>query len=139
MSKRSVLENVKSLFKAGQDILNSFKSNVCISNRNFSTWSNAWCNNWINGILYTKTSKSTECVISKDKLSPLKLNEDFANEIRNDEENINNKIFRGYFGVSASTILRKKKYLKSIRLKILKYKSSYLLNKWIKICCYQKR
>ena len=41
-------------------------------------------------------SKSTECVISKDKLSPLKLNEDFANEIRNDEENINNKIFRGY-------------------------------------------
>ena len=74
-------------------------------------------------------SKSTICVISKDKLSPLKLNEDFANEIRNDEENINNKIFRGYFGVSASTILRKKKYLKSIRLKILKYKSSYLLNK----------
>ena len=41
-------------------------------------------------------SKSTICVISKDKLSPLKLNEDFANEIRNDEENINNKIFRGY-------------------------------------------
>lgn len=41
-------------------------------------------------------SKSTECVISKDKLSPLKLNEDFANGIRNDEENLNNKIFRGY-------------------------------------------
>ena len=73
-------------------------------------------------------SKSMECVISKDKLSPLKLNEDFANEIRNDEENINNKIFRGYLEYQHPPFFAKK-YLRPIRSKILKYKSSYLLNK----------
>ena len=41
-------------------------------------------------------SKSAKYIISKHKLYPFKSNETFANEIRGDEENINNKIFREY-------------------------------------------
>ena len=35
--------------------------------------------------------------ISKQEIFPFKLREIFVNEIRNDEENINNEIFKEYF------------------------------------------
>ena len=35
--------------------------------------------------------------ISKQEIFPFKLHEIFVNEIRNDEENINNEIFKEYF------------------------------------------
>ena len=41
------------------------------------------------------------------KISPFKINENFVNKIRAHEENINNAIFREYFGYQNSSLLAK--------------------------------
>ena len=41
------------------------------------------------------------------KISPFKLNENFVNEFRNDEKNINNETFREYFGYRNPAFLEK--------------------------------
>ena len=57
--------------------------------------------------------------ISKQEISPFKLNENFVNEIRNDEENINSEIFQKKLGIRIHQ-LQQKIYLKQIWLKIIK-------------------
>ena len=57
--------------------------------------------------------------ISKQEISPFKLNENFVNEIRNDEENINSEIFQKVLGIRIHQ-LQQKIYLNQIWLKINK-------------------
>ena len=49
-------------------------------------------------IFYTSKQTKRQTKISKSKIFAFKLNQNFVNEIRNDEENINNEIFKEYFG-----------------------------------------
>ena len=48
--------------------------------------------------------------ISKQEISPFKLNENFVNEIRNNEENINSEIFQKSLSIRISQ-LQQKTYL----------------------------
>ena len=56
---------------------------------------------------YTPKQAKAGRTILKVENSPNKLNENFANEIRNDEENINSEIFRKYFGYPNPSSLAK--------------------------------
>ena len=59
---------------------------------------------------YAPKRTKARAKISKHKISPFKLNENFQNEIKSDKEKINNEIFKDYFGYQNPSILAKKLY-----------------------------
>ena len=60
---------------------------------------------WLTPKLSVFDTLKTIKVKTKHKISPVKLLEEFLNEIRNDEEHINNEIFREYFGYQNTSSL----------------------------------
>ena len=98
---KKFLETVRFLLEAREIVLNNFKSNVfSIENLTPDPTFN---------LPLSYTPKHTRACSKKRnvKISPFRMNEDFANEIRNDEENINSQIFREYFVYQNPSLLAK--------------------------------
>ena len=95
IEKISFLENVRILLEVRENVLNSFRSNVFpLTNSTPGPTPNPTPNPPVH---YKPKQTRARSRIPKIEIYPFKLNEAFANEIRNDEGNINTETLREYF------------------------------------------
>ena len=105
--KRSILNNLQSFFSTIEKVLNNFVSRLFPIKSLDKTWINIWLS--ISNSIWTTpettiVTKATKAK-TKCKISPLTFREEFLNEIKNEEKNINELIFIEYFNYLSPSFL----------------------------------
>ena len=115
-----VQKQLKNLFSASVKVLNNFKSRL-FPTKNLDKFQTREPE-----IELTKATKTK----TKRKIFSLKLREEFLNEIKNEDKNINQQIFRGYFNDQSPSFLVKDLYEvnKNKNYIIVKYLNASLID-----------
>ena len=115
-----VQKQLKNLFSASVKVLNNFKTRL-FPTKNLDKFQTREPE-----IELTKATKTK----TKRKIFSLKLREEFLNEIKNEDKNINQQIFRGYFNDQSPSFLVKDLYEvnKNKNYIIVKYLNASLIN-----------
>ena len=95
VKKIFILENVRVLLEVREIVLNSFKSNLFPLEEITPDPTPDLTTDL--PVFYTPKQTREQSSISKIKISPFKLSENFIDEIRDEEKYINNEIFKAYF------------------------------------------
>ena len=105
--KKSFLNNFGLLFSARENVLNSFEGRLFLTKNVDKISTREPVTKAV-----PKQTKTTRAIKTKTKrkISPLKLLENFLNRIKNEEKDINEKIFRDYFLYQTASYLTKVLY-----------------------------